>query len=63
MVAMGVNLEHSRRAVEMANGHGAVWAGVGHYPTEEVGPDMAALRELALSARVPARDPQYSKPA
>ena len=52
MVAMGVNLEHSRRAVEMANGHGAVWAGVGHYPTEEVGPDMAALRELALSARV-----------
>jgi len=52
MVAMGVNLEHSRRAVAMANGHGAVWAGVGHYPTEEVGPDMAALRELALSARV-----------
>jgi TatD DNase family protein len=52
MVAMGVNLEHSRRAVEMANGHAAVWAGVGHYPTEEEEPDLAALRELALTARV-----------
>jgi TatD DNase family protein len=52
MVAMGVNLEHSRRAVELANGDAAVWAGIGHYPAEEEDPDMAALRELALSTRV-----------
>ena len=52
MVAMGVNLEHSQRAVEMASEHPAVWAGVGHYPAEEEDPDMAALRELALSTRV-----------
>lgn len=49
---MGVNLEHSRRALEMAIGHEAVWAGVGHYPTEEEEPDVAALRELALAPRV-----------
>ncbi len=52
MVAMGVNLEHSRRAVELAAAHSAVWAGVGHYPTEEEGPDLAALRALALTPRV-----------
>jgi len=52
MVAMGVNREHSRLAVEMASEHAAVWAGVGHYPAEEEEPDIAALRELALSTRV-----------
>lgn len=52
MIAMGVNLEHSRRAVEMATAHAAVWAGVGHYPTEEHIPDLAALKALALSPRV-----------
>jgi TatD DNase family protein len=52
MVAMGVNLEHSRRAVEMATAHDAVWAGVGHYPTEEEMPDVAALGELARNPRV-----------
>lgn len=52
MIAMGVNLEHSRRAVEMATAHEAVWAGVGHYPEEEEEPDLAALGELALNPRV-----------
>src|SRR4029077_14099605 len=52
MVAMGVNLEHSRRAVEMASAHDAVWAGVGHYPTEESAPDLEALRALARDQRV-----------
>jgi len=49
---MGVNLERSRRAVEMAAAHAAVWAGVGHYPTEEETPDLAALGELAHHPRV-----------
>jgi len=52
MIAMGVNLEHSRRAVEMAGAHDAVWAGVGHYPTEESAPDLEALRALAGDPRV-----------
>jgi TatD DNase family protein len=52
MIAMGVNLEHSRRAVEMATAHEAVWAGVGHYPTEEHAPELEALRALALGPRV-----------
>src|SRR4029077_12372473 len=52
MVAMGVNLAHSRRAVEMAAAHDAVWAGVGHYPTEEPEPDLEALRALAQNPRV-----------
>jgi len=51
MIAMGVNLEHSRRAVELATAHNAVWAGVGHYPTEEAEPDLDALRGLALNPR------------
>lgn len=52
MIAMGVNLEHSRRAVEMATTHDAVWAGVGHYPTEEQPPDLEALRTLTHNGRV-----------
>ena len=51
MIAVGVNLEHSRRAVELATAHNAVWAGVGHYPTEEAAPDLDALRGLALNPR------------
>jgi len=52
MVAVGVNLEQSRRAVEMATAHEGVWAGVGHYPTEPGGPDIEALRALAGDPRV-----------
>ena len=52
MIAMGTDVDRSRRAVEMANEHPAVWAGVGHYPTEEAVPDIDELRALALDPRV-----------
>jgi TatD DNase family protein len=52
MIAMGVNLEHSRRAVGMAIAHEEVWAGVGHYPTEEAPPELEAMKALALDPRV-----------
>ena len=52
MIAMGTDLDRSRRAVEMAGAHPQVWAGVGHYPTEEGEPDIEELRALAAGARV-----------
>lgn len=52
MVAVGVDLEHSRRVVELAHKFPQVFAGVGHYPTDTPAPDIAALRELAADERV-----------
>jgi len=52
MVAVGVDLEHSRRVVDLAHRFPQVFAGVGHYPTETPDPDIAALRELAADERV-----------
>ncbi|HSP09688.1 MAG TPA: TatD family hydrolase [Candidatus Dormibacteraeota bacterium] len=52
MVAVGVDLERSRRAVALAHGHDEVWAGVGHYPLEPAELDLDALRELASDPRV-----------
>lgn len=52
MVAVGVDLEHSRRVVDLAHKFPQVFAGVGHYPTETPAPDIAALRELAADERV-----------
>jgi TatD DNase family protein len=52
MVAVGVDLEHSRRAVALAHRHEQVWAAVGHYPLEPSGLDIDALRELATDPRV-----------
>ncbi len=52
MVAVGVDLEHSQRAVALAHQHPEVFAGVGHYPTETPAPDIAALRALAADERV-----------
>ncbi len=52
MIAMGVDLERSRNAVELAHRHGEVWAGIGHYPLEETEPDVSALRDLAKDERV-----------
>jgi TatD DNase family protein len=52
MIAMGVNAEHNRRAVQMATSFPAVWAGVGHYPTEEPDPDLGEIRALAAGERV-----------
>jgi TatD DNase family protein len=52
MIAVGVNAEHNRRAVEMADTFPEVWAGVGHYPTEEPNPDFEGIRALAANPRV-----------
>lgn len=52
MIAMGVDLERSRNAVQLAHRHEQVWAGVGHYPLEEAEPDLNGLRELAWDERV-----------
>lgn len=52
MIAMGVNLERSQTAVSLAQRFGAVWAGVGHMPTEHGRPDIEALRSLAKEDRV-----------
>ena len=52
MIAMGVDLDHSRKAVELAHQHQEVFAGVGHYPTEFADPDIDALRKLAADERV-----------
>jgi TatD DNase family protein len=54
MIAMGTDLERSRRVVDLANEHRQVWAGVGHYPTEEEPPDIDELRGLAIDQRVAA---------
>ena len=52
MIAMGTDLERSRLAVEMAGAHEGVWAGIGHYPTEEEEPDVEEMRTLAAHPRV-----------
>jgi TatD DNase family protein len=52
MIAVGVDAEHNRRAVAAAERFPAVWAGVGHYPTEERDPDPTEIRALATSERV-----------
>jgi len=54
MIAMGTDAERNRRAVETATEFQAVFAGVGHYPTEEPEPDLVAIRSLALNPRVAA---------
>jgi TatD DNase family protein len=52
MISMGVNLERSRTAVSLAHRFGAVWAGVGHMPSEHAPPELDALRALAVDERV-----------
>jgi TatD DNase family protein len=52
IIAVGVDLEHSRRALDLAQRHPEVFAGVGHYPTEAAAPDVGALRGLARDERV-----------
>src|SRR6266851_3842482 len=51
MIAMGVDVERSRRALALAHQFPEVFAGIGHYPTETEAPDMAALRLLATDER------------
>lgn len=52
MIAMGVDAASSRRAVDMADAHPAVWAAAGHHPMNHEPPDFAALRRLAEHPRV-----------
>lgn len=52
MIAVGVDLDRSRRAVALAHRHEHVWAAVGHYPLEPAQLDLDALRELATDPRV-----------
>jgi TatD DNase family protein len=54
MIAVGVNPATNSRSVELAHAHDQVWAGVGHYPTEELEPDLPAIRASAADARVAA---------
>jgi TatD DNase family protein len=51
MIAMGVDLERSRRALALAHQHPEVFAGIGHHPTEVSEPDIAAMRGLAADPR------------
>jgi TatD DNase family protein len=51
LIAVGTDLYRSRRALALAHAHPEVWAGVGHYPTEEADPELDALRAVAADAR------------
>jgi TatD DNase family protein len=52
LIAMGVDLEASRKTVALAHEFPEVVAGVGHYPTDPEPPDIAALSALATDERV-----------
>jgi TatD DNase family protein len=52
LVAMGVDLERSRIAVDLARQHPEVWAGIGHHPSEPSGPELQALRNLSTDPKV-----------
>jgi TatD DNase family protein len=52
MIAMGVDAERSRGALDLAKRHDAVWAAAGHFPLEEAEPDLDALAEMAADDRV-----------
>ncbi len=52
MIAMGVDLERSRKAISLASQFEQVWAGVGHHPTEPAPPEIGELRDLASYPQV-----------
>jgi TatD DNase family protein len=52
LIAMGVDADSSRRALQMAEEHPAVWAAAGHHPMNQHPPDLDALRALAANPRV-----------
>lgn len=52
LIAMGVDAETSRQVVRWAETKPGVWAAVGHHPLNQVGPDLAFLRDLAARPRV-----------
>jgi TatD DNase family protein len=47
VIAMGVDAHTSRQVTNWADTRPGVWAAVGHHPLNQVGPDLALLRELA----------------
>src|SRR5262245_12906820 len=52
LIAMGVDAPTSRQVAAWASTKPGVWAAVGHHPLNQVGPDLALLRELAREPRV-----------
>lgn len=52
LVAMGVDLEKSRIALDLARQYPEVWAGIGHHPSETSGPELQALRNLSTDPKV-----------
>jgi TatD DNase family protein len=52
LITMGVDLERSRTAVALAHRFDAVWAAVGHQPSEMAPFELEALEKLALDERV-----------
>ncbi len=52
MISVGVDLDDSRRCLELASVHPEVFAGVGHHPTNRFPPDWEAISELAVEPRV-----------
>ncbi|MHB8587610.1 MAG: TatD family hydrolase [Candidatus Dormibacteraceae bacterium] len=52
MITMGVDLERSRAAASLAHRFDAVWAGVGHQPSEMSPFELEAIEELAGDERV-----------
>jgi TatD DNase family protein len=51
MIAMGVDLSRSRRALALAHTYPSVFAGIGHHPTEAQAPESAAIRLLCADPR------------
>jgi len=52
VIAMGVDLATSRQVADWSEQKPAVFAAAGHHPLNQEGPDLDALRELALRPRV-----------
>jgi TatD DNase family protein len=51
LIAMGVDLQRSQKALALAHEYPAVFAGIGHHPTEASAPDISGLRLLCADSR------------
>jgi TatD DNase family protein len=51
LIAMGVDLQRSHRALALAHEYRPVFAGIGHHPTEASAPDIPGLRMLCADSR------------
>jgi TatD DNase family protein len=52
LIAMGTDLDSSRRAVDLAERHDAVYAAAGHHAMNSADPDLDAFRALLAEPRV-----------